>query len=664
MTAPKKSARPKKTAPAAPTACRAALAVGGKSAAASLATFTHRMVASASAWRESYNPLRGLNMPRAVAMFEAAQRGLYADLQWTYAAPDAGVEASDPDIMIILERTLSGVTECSWQVKTVSDETRGFDKTLAQEQEAALRENYERCRNLKAAWEHFTLARFRGFAHLNPWRTPDGLLEKFEILPQYAMVRQTGAANWAWNPALTQTPYESLPLSARLDPSDYMLMQSPRPVNRIGLINFIRKNTDEKDWDAFIEAYGLLSCFIVMPANLEEDQRQFWMDAAEDAASGGNGVLPNGADVKSPSAEIRGVQPFQPRLQYLRELVVLVGTGGLLNGLAVSGSGTLAGSVHAQAFREIVRRQAALISEKFQSEEDAPFLSDRFPGRPQLVYFEIEAARERDTTGTVQNVRDLASVGYYTDPKQVEEETGYRIVLFEPPAAQSVDPFSSAASQFAPAPAAPATKPDQAAPEAAAASADNVASTALNGAQITAMVDLLQQAATKQIPLDSLMPILRAAFPTVEEDTLQEITSPLKSFAVPIAPEAARRLVIRAMRRAGIVRSDRTFVLRAMRRAGVPDAGDQSATVAAAAKPQAVEALANDLAPLRAVFEKALQASDSDLAAALKTAETDIPGTLPDAGDGELEQVLEGTMTASLLNAANQTAEEAGLWDK
>ena len=71
------------------------------------------------------------------------------------------------------------------------------------------------------------------------------------------------------------------------------------------------------------------------------------LGAAEDAAAGGNGVLPNGSEVKSPNASVRGSQPFQPRLQYLREQLILVGTGGLLNGLAVSGSGTLAGAVHA-----------------------------------------------------------------------------------------------------------------------------------------------------------------------------------------------------------------------------------------------------------------------------------------------------------------------------
>ncbi len=35
-------------------------------------------------WREFYNPLRGLNLPRLVSILEAGERGQYADLQWLY----------------------------------------------------------------------------------------------------------------------------------------------------------------------------------------------------------------------------------------------------------------------------------------------------------------------------------------------------------------------------------------------------------------------------------------------------------------------------------------------------------------------------------------------------------------------------------------------------
>jgi len=33
-------------------------------------------------WRDAYNPLRGLSMPKLVSLQEAGERGQYADLQW------------------------------------------------------------------------------------------------------------------------------------------------------------------------------------------------------------------------------------------------------------------------------------------------------------------------------------------------------------------------------------------------------------------------------------------------------------------------------------------------------------------------------------------------------------------------------------------------------
>lgn len=523
-----------------------ALAAMRRRAGAGLATAQARAVRAASAWREQYNPMRNLNMPNAVRMLEASATGMYADLQWTYAAPDLGIEASDPDLSIIIERTLAGLSECSWQVKIISDATRGFDAVLANEQEEALREFYENCKNLKQAWEHLTFARFRGFAHLNPWRRSDGTLERLEPLPQYAMIRESGTNNWAFNPDCRQMSYASVHPNNRLDKSEYVIMQCPRSVNRIGLVKTIRANTDEKDWDAFVETYGLPGVFVIMPQNIEKDDEDFWINSAEDAAGGGNGVLPYGSDVKT-LAEARGMQPFQPRLKWLQEQLILVGTGGLLNGLAVSGSGTLAGSVHAQAFREIVRRQAALISEGMQSALDIPYLNMRFPDQPELAYFEIEAAKERDTTGVVNNVVALANAGYIVDPKQVEEDSGYRILRYESPSRQLMP----------------------------------------------------------GMPAHGLMTA-----------------------------------------RAGALRTEQ------------PDAAETNRKLVANAKPDAIRALAQDLQPLADEIKELLNKSDDDLTAALYATGRKIPALLPPAGEGELEKVIEGTMTAALLNGTAESSDK------
>ena len=69
-----------------------------------------RLVNSANRWRDGYNPLRGLTMARAVSLMEDAQRGVMADLQWLYGS-ELGIEATDPDLMTIVEKTLAGVAD-------------------------------------------------------------------------------------------------------------------------------------------------------------------------------------------------------------------------------------------------------------------------------------------------------------------------------------------------------------------------------------------------------------------------------------------------------------------------------------------------------------------------------------------------------------------------
>ena len=40
-----------------------------------------QMVRKSNLWRDNYNPLRGLGMTKLIAIFEAAERGAFAELQ-------------------------------------------------------------------------------------------------------------------------------------------------------------------------------------------------------------------------------------------------------------------------------------------------------------------------------------------------------------------------------------------------------------------------------------------------------------------------------------------------------------------------------------------------------------------------------------------------------
>ena len=394
-------------------------------------------------WRDSNNPLRDLTMPRAVQLMELAQRGIMADLQWLYAA-ETGIEASDPDLMVIIERTVAGVSDCEDQVETVSEDSIGFDRVLADEQAAFIRESFAQCDNLSEAIEHLVMARFRGYAHLSPWIKPDWTLEHLEPLPQWNMVRNGTKNDWAFNPKADNTDFGSLK-EGILSPNDYILLDNRRPVNRIALIKYVRATVAEKDWDGYVEIYGIPGVFIIMPTNVPDGKEEEYADKAEEAAEAGSGSLPNGSDVKTLS-EARGSQPFQARLEWLQKQLVLAGTGGLLTMLAESGSGTLAGGAHQSAWDQIVRRVTRIVCNPINRQYVRRALAARFPGRPALASFALRANQEKDVGDVIDNVVKLTAAGYSLDLDQVQKETGYTLTGFTAPAAGQQIPLSTPAA--------------------------------------------------------------------------------------------------------------------------------------------------------------------------------------------------------------------------
>lgn len=387
-----------------------------------------RTLASANRWRDSYNPLRGLTMARAVSLMEDAQRGVMADLQWLYAS-ELGIEATDADLMTIIERTVAGVADMDWQIVTSDEDIKGFDKALAEEQKSFLESSYSRCDNLSDAIEHLVMARFRGFSHLQPWLKSDWTIEHLEPLPQWNMVRDGTSHRWAWNPEAHQKPFRSLGSAAILSPEDYIVLENRRPVNRIALIKYIRSTISEKDWDAYVEIYGLPGVFIIMPPNVPEDKEREYSDMADAAAEAGSGSLPNGSDVKTLS-EVRGAQPFQLRLEWLQKQLVLAGTGGMLTMLSEpTGIGGGATGAHASVWDTIIRRVAHKIELPLNRQYDRKALAANFPGRPMLASFQLRAKQEKDIGSAVQNIATLSNAGYQVDPAQVTAETGYDVTL-------------------------------------------------------------------------------------------------------------------------------------------------------------------------------------------------------------------------------------------
>ena len=385
-----------------------------------------RRLKSANRWREQYNPLVALNLPRARFLIESYTRGMMADLQWTMGAPFMGIENSDPDLLALIELRTSAIGELDWNSKTMPEEKAGekFDQKLADDQAAAIRDAYEGIDNLQEAIEHLAMPTFRGFAHCEKWNNADSDITHLELVDQWNVVRDGLRGQWKYNPDAVMTSFAALPVDNLMDPANFVFREVKRPVNRIALVKFIRANLSDKDWDAFIEIYGIPGGVLIGPPNVPQGREAEYETAAGNIAEGGNGYAPHGSEWH-PNEGPRGTNPFLERMKFLSEKLVLAGTSGKLTMLAESGSGNLAGGAHKETFNTLARAEAKKITEAFQKSIDAPLLDRLFPGQPHLAYFELAANEETDIGDVITHAKELAAAGFSIKVDELSERTGY-----------------------------------------------------------------------------------------------------------------------------------------------------------------------------------------------------------------------------------------------
>jgi len=65
----------------------------------------------------------------------------------------------------------------------------------------------------------------------------------------------------------------------------------------------------------------------------------------------------------------------------------------------------------------------------------------------------------------------------------------------------------------------------------------NVQGTALNGAQVQALLMLIQEVADKQLPIETGRAIVQAAFPLIDANLINTMFSSIKSFKPPVQPK-------------------------------------------------------------------------------------------------------------------------------
>ncbi len=376
-------------------------------------------VMTANLWRDHYNPLRGLTMRRVVSMLEDGERGAYADVQWTYRF----IEMQDAVLGAIIERRTAAIKKLNWNVK-IRDGLKPEEVQTAEAQQAALSDLYENIGNLKSSWEKMVMASFRGYAHLEIVRDASGRIVELVDVPQWYWVRDGLNGAWEYNEGAAFGSTRGTPV----EEERFVVREVARPINRVALVAFVRKSLSQKDWDGFVETFGIPAVFLVMPPSVPQEKEAEYLATADDVVSNARGVLPHGSDVKTVDNGARGVNPFKDHITYQDEQMILRGTGGKLTMLtAATGLNSNQGDVHQDAFDDIAAAEAAEISDLFNEQISKPFLEKLFPGTRCHVYFEIAANEETDAGAIVADVTALKSAGYVTSASYVAEKTGYPV---------------------------------------------------------------------------------------------------------------------------------------------------------------------------------------------------------------------------------------------
>jgi phage gp29-like protein len=385
-------------------------------------------------WREYYNPLRFLTVGMVLAWLQEQQLGIVSNITWLYRF----VEERDPTLSALLDRRLSAMEKLDWDVKQVVEDEipQGFTKADADAQALELRTRYNNLDNLRDAVNFVALASFRGYSHLEKHYDENGIECHLEPVPQWNWARSGLYGLYYYNQSAQAipgpTPGGSLdPNLKAIDLDNFIIREVDRPIDVIAVFCFLRKNMSQKDWDAFIEVFGIPPIFIVMPPDMPVDKQAEYQAVAEAIVGDARGTLPHGADVKTVSPE-KGADPFAAHIKYQDEQIVLKGTGGLLTMLTQQGSGHHAGNVHQDSFDTIAEAEARKISEEFQRQFDGPILKEKFPDQPKLAWFELAAKELTETSKVVADVASLAGAGLDVDPDQIEEKTGYSVTKAAP----------------------------------------------------------------------------------------------------------------------------------------------------------------------------------------------------------------------------------------
>lgn len=369
--------------------------------------------------KRTQNPLSGLNPAKVRRLYELYREGKYADVQLAWDA----LEEYDDMLGTVLERRQSALGEMEWDV-LIDARAVGEDaalQALAEAQQDYITRRLREVENLSDAIKWLGLADFRRYSALEV--LPAGSGERWLPIHHWLLCRPALEGAWCYN----ENAESSCTRVEPIDMSAVLLREVARPIDLVAMFLISAKEAAIDGWDSFLEVFGNPALFFKMPPGTSDDQRDEFASIIKEISSDGAGVYPDGGEIHTVETSAANADAFSSRAEWCDKALVRRATGGLLTVLAESGSGTLAGSAHMEAFRQIAANDAISIAECINRQYVRRRLVAQFPGQPVLVYFTLTPPVINDRAATVNMLCQLAGQRWRATDEAVSEEVGVEV---------------------------------------------------------------------------------------------------------------------------------------------------------------------------------------------------------------------------------------------
>jgi phage gp29-like protein len=429
------------------------------------------------------------------------------------------------------------------------------------------------------------------------WKpSPSGLAAEFRQMPLQFFERRSGKMRYL--------PSDGAYNGIDLDDGGWLVTGCDDKLGIASLVLYLFKHMPLRDWLIYCDRYAIPGLHGKTTAQKGSGDWNSLRDAL--LSFGQDWALLTGQDATVTPVDIsaKGQLPYPPLIERCDRRMSGLWRGGDLSSMSsTQGQGT--GSNMQEGETDILLVDDVMMCEEAINTRIVPYVLRYTLGTDQvLASFRLQQADEQ-TESNLKVDTFLIDRGVGISKNYLREKYGRPTPdagdeLAQPSAQQNALPAIPGAPGGSPVPAAPA--------------AETVADTAMNGAQVQSLVEIVSKVAQGEIPLSVAPSIIKAAFPMLTDDRIKMMIPTSDQIKVP-APETA------------------------------PAPNAETNPLASEAVAAVLSALDKDLAPVRDRIQAALDLPDDQMIKALSKLRDEMPAlfrSISDAGilPSEIEMKL------------------------